>query len=116
MIPLQIYLKPIKWVSIYAGLAHSIAMTDKVRGLEEAKKGRNFIVGLRINPIKKLSLDFRYDQGLTNITETQDPTRKSINTKSIQLGLNVNLVDINKGKEKNLSYKGYCLISLPKAE
>ena len=50
MVPLQIYLNPIKWVSIYGGLAHSIALTDKVRGLEEAKKGRNLIVGLRINP------------------------------------------------------------------
>jgi hypothetical protein len=99
MIPVQLYLKPIKWVSIYGGLAHSIALTDKVRGLEEAKKGRNLIVGLRINPIKKLSLDVRYDQGLTNITETQDPTRKSINTKSIQLGLNVNLVETNKAKK-----------------
>ena len=50
IVPLQIYLNPIKWVSIYGGLAHSIALTDKVRGLEEAKKGRNLIVGLRINP------------------------------------------------------------------
>jgi hypothetical protein len=89
IVPVQIYLKPIKWVSIYGGLAYSIALTDKVRGLEEANKGRNLIVGLRINPIKRLSLDFRYDQGLTNIIATQDPTRKSINTKSIQLGLKV---------------------------
>jgi hypothetical protein len=99
MVPIQIYSKPIKWVSIYGGLAHSIALTDKVRGLEEAKKDRNLIVGLRVNPLKRLSLDFRYDQGLTNIIETQDPIRKSINTKSIQLGLNVNLVDINKAKK-----------------
>ncbi len=80
-------------------MAHSIALTDKVRGLEEANKGRNLIVGLRINPIKRLSLDFRYDQGLTNIIATQNPTRKSINTKSIQLGLNVNLMDINNAKK-----------------